>query len=267
MKQYLYIAIIFFIIPLNIYSESCCIGNRGDVNYNGEVTISDLTYLVDYLFQGGPPPPCPEEADVNASGDIGISDITYMVDYLFQGGPVPEECPPDGVPDVLINLNIGTWFVTDVTEYNTSGGIIDEYQIVSTVIADTIISDSVWMVIEDTTSTDHECAVNREDGVWNWSDTLNPPEALALKFPAITGESYPYYEATVYVESINASITVPAGTFSCYYYRVDAPVIGTLAKIWCAPNIGIIKAEEYGINLIWAYLKTKTELVSYSLVE
>ena len=32
-------------------------------------------------------------------------------------------------------------------------------------------------------------------------------------------------------------------------------------------NIGIIKAEEYGFTLFGSYVKTRTELVDYTLVE
>ena len=79
----------------------CCIGIRG--NANGDTTeainISDITYLVDYLFgiPLGPAPPCLPEG--NANGDvleqINISDITYLVDYLFgiPLGPAPPACP------------------------------------------------------------------------------------------------------------------------------------------------------------------------------
>ncbi|RKX29177.1 MAG: hypothetical protein DRP47_02345, partial [Candidatus Zixiibacteriota bacterium] len=72
-----------------------CIGQRGNVDgiQNDEVNIADLTYLVAYLFVGGPPPPSLEETDVNADGDINIADLTYLVDYLFTGGPPPELCP------------------------------------------------------------------------------------------------------------------------------------------------------------------------------
>ena len=55
--------------------------------------MSDLTYLVSYLFKGGPPPPSPEEGDVNGSGGINVSDLTYLVNYLFKGGPPPPACP------------------------------------------------------------------------------------------------------------------------------------------------------------------------------
>ncbi|MHA1974404.1 MAG: putative Ig domain-containing protein [Candidatus Hodarchaeales archaeon] len=77
-------------------TSSCCI-LRGDMDHSGGdlIDISDLTYLVDYLFGGGPPPVCPDEGDVNASGGdvpVNISDLTYIVDYLFRGGPAPASC-------------------------------------------------------------------------------------------------------------------------------------------------------------------------------
>ncbi len=265
-KLLIVVALLLSFLLLNTNAHACCVGDRGNVDSLSDVNVSDLTYLVEYLFKGGPPPACQDEADVNADSALNVDDLTYLVSYLFKGGTAPEPCQPNTNPDVLINLNVGTWFVTDVTEYNTSGGIDSSYQTLSTVISDTLIADSLWMVVEDTTSIDHTYTVNRVDGVWYWSDTLTPPEALALKYPATVGDSYPYYDATVYVVSIDEQITVPAGTFSCYYYRVDVPVVGTLAKIWCAPNIGIVKAEEYGLNLIWPYLKTKIELANYQLV-
>jgi hypothetical protein len=73
--------------------DGCCLGDRGDVDGSGSVDVSDLTYLVDYLFGGGPAPVCLEEADVDGSGSIDVSDLTYIVDYLFGGGAAPVACP------------------------------------------------------------------------------------------------------------------------------------------------------------------------------
>jgi hypothetical protein len=76
-------------------SASCCVGITGNVNGDqfDQIDISDLTYLVAYLFQGGPPPPCQEEVDMNGSGQVDVSDLTYLVEYLFLGGPPPVPCP------------------------------------------------------------------------------------------------------------------------------------------------------------------------------
>jgi hypothetical protein len=64
----------------------------GDVTGDRSVDIADLIYIVNYMFQAGPPPPIMRQADVNASGGpIDISDLIYMVEYMFQGGP-PLHC-------------------------------------------------------------------------------------------------------------------------------------------------------------------------------
>ncbi len=71
---------------------STCCNKRGDVDDSGGIDVGDLTYLVAYLFQGGPPPSCEDEGDVDGTGSIDVGDLTYLVAYLFQGGPVPPPC-------------------------------------------------------------------------------------------------------------------------------------------------------------------------------
>ncbi|MDH4035742.1 MAG: hypothetical protein OEV80_18265, partial [candidate division Zixibacteria bacterium] len=79
-----------------IEGPSCCMTPiRGNVDYDpGDIIdISDLVYLVDYMFTGGPAPPCFEEADMDCSGGIiDIADLVYLVDYMFNGGPAPCRC-------------------------------------------------------------------------------------------------------------------------------------------------------------------------------
>lgn len=72
----------------------CCLA-RGDMNHSDgamPVDISDVVYLVNYIFLGGAPAICAEEADVDANGSIDIADLVYLVDFMFRGGPPPPEC-------------------------------------------------------------------------------------------------------------------------------------------------------------------------------
>lgn len=78
--------------------SGCCIPPvRGNVDYDpgDQVNVADLTYLVDFLFKGGAPPPCEEEGNVDGDADeqINIADLTYLVDYLFKGGSPSPPCP------------------------------------------------------------------------------------------------------------------------------------------------------------------------------
>jgi len=62
----------------------------GDIDGNGQgPNVADLTYLVDYLFHGGPPPPVVGTANVDGDGGINVVDVTYLVNYLFFEGPEP----------------------------------------------------------------------------------------------------------------------------------------------------------------------------------
>ncbi|MCK4625155.1 MAG: hypothetical protein KAV00_07590 [Phycisphaerae bacterium] len=51
--------------------------------------ISDLVFLVDYMFLGGPPPLPLQAADCDGNGQIDISDLVYLVEFMFIDGPRP----------------------------------------------------------------------------------------------------------------------------------------------------------------------------------
>jgi hypothetical protein len=63
----------------------------GDINGDGAPSspnVSDLVYLVTFMFSGGPPPPQMWAADVNCNGSEtpDVSDLVYLVTYMFSGG-------------------------------------------------------------------------------------------------------------------------------------------------------------------------------------
>ena len=63
----------------------------GDVNNDGDAAnILDLTFLVDFIFRGGPLPPVIPAADLDGSGgNPNIIDLTTLVDFIFRGGAFP----------------------------------------------------------------------------------------------------------------------------------------------------------------------------------
>ncbi|MDX9856900.1 MAG: dockerin type I repeat-containing protein [candidate division Zixibacteria bacterium] len=74
---------------------TCCRDETGNINDSGAaIDLSDLIYLVNYLFLGGPAPWCPEEANINGdlAGAVDLSDLIALVNYLFLGGVPPAHC-------------------------------------------------------------------------------------------------------------------------------------------------------------------------------
>ncbi len=63
----------------------------GDADGSGDVNIADLTYIVAYIFQGGPEPVKEEAADVDKSGNINVADLTGFVAFIFEDGSI--DCP------------------------------------------------------------------------------------------------------------------------------------------------------------------------------
>ena len=55
----------------------------GDVNEDGEITIKDVTDLIDYLLGDAPSPFNFTNADVSQDGDITIKDVTDLIDILL----------------------------------------------------------------------------------------------------------------------------------------------------------------------------------------
>jgi hypothetical protein len=61
----------------------------GDANADGKLTVSDVIYIINYLFKGGPASVPIEAGDANYDGKITVSDVIYLINYLFKGGPAP----------------------------------------------------------------------------------------------------------------------------------------------------------------------------------
>ena len=62
---------------------------RGDANGDWVVSVTDVVYLINYLFIGGPGPEVWQTGDANCDETINVSDVVYLINYLFISGPPP----------------------------------------------------------------------------------------------------------------------------------------------------------------------------------
>ncbi|HKC25485.1 MAG TPA: choice-of-anchor Q domain-containing protein, partial [Thermoanaerobaculia bacterium] len=71
---------------IGAYERAPC----GDVNGDGLVNVTDVFFLINFLFVGGQLPPGLANVDGNATTDV--NDVFSVINSLFAGGPAPN-CP------------------------------------------------------------------------------------------------------------------------------------------------------------------------------
>ena len=67
----------------------------GDLNGSGTVNLSDILYLINYIYSAGPGPIGGLiSADMNCDGYRNLSDILYLIKSVYSDGPDPCLCTP-----------------------------------------------------------------------------------------------------------------------------------------------------------------------------
>jgi CubicO group peptidase (beta-lactamase class C family) len=61
----------------------------GDANGDAATDISDVVYLIAYIFSGGSAPSPLLAGDANCDHAVDISDVVYLIAYIFSGGAAP----------------------------------------------------------------------------------------------------------------------------------------------------------------------------------
>jgi immune inhibitor A len=61
----------------------------GDISMDGLVDISDIVYIINYVFYQGTPPQLMAAGDANGDCIIDISDIVLLINYVFYQGSAP----------------------------------------------------------------------------------------------------------------------------------------------------------------------------------
>jgi hypothetical protein len=62
---------------------------RGDANGDQVIDITDVMYMINYLFRHGPSPVTFICGDANCDDDLGILDVVILINYLYKKGTAP----------------------------------------------------------------------------------------------------------------------------------------------------------------------------------
>ncbi len=112
MKSYFTTLSLKWILFIAILSSTLGVGsvqathfNRGDLDSNGKVELTDAILTLEYSLLGVYFPTCISSGDANDDGKVDISDTIYLLSYIFRGTAEPpapfRSCEPDPTPDQL----------------------------------------------------------------------------------------------------------------------------------------------------------------------
>jgi hypothetical protein len=92
----------------------------GDVDGDGMAwTLGDLTYLINYVIRGGPPPPNPVDADVDGFPGINMADLLHFAEYFVTG-----DCWPLPYLGIGVRQSSEIWFSSDLI-FSMETGTLD----------------------------------------------------------------------------------------------------------------------------------------------
>ncbi|MBI2571130.1 MAG: hypothetical protein HYV63_29340 [Candidatus Schekmanbacteria bacterium] len=108
--------------------------------------------------------------------------------------------------------------------------------------------------VHSSLSSDDGLLRNESDGTYSYGSVGDPWSTgeLWLKYPTSPGESWNFAGTEVSVVSVDTSVDVPAGTFTCVVYQT-----GNLL-LYFAPGVGMVRTYEPGGAI-------NTRLLSYSV--
>lgn len=70
-------------------------GVLGDANMDGTLSLTDVDYVMQYVFSGGPAPKNMSLADVNHDGMVTVSDAVLMIQMVLAALPTPNDLTGD----------------------------------------------------------------------------------------------------------------------------------------------------------------------------
>ncbi len=169
----------------------------------------------------------------------------------------------------IIPLSVGNKWLRSFSLYDTSGVAFFSGVDSIEVLRDTLARGSKWFILK--MQGIEYVVANRPSGMWVVGDGN---EVLWYKFPASPRDSFPVSSNTSYtrIPTIDTSIVVPAGRFSCYKYEVEGypwvgAIGGSLDVKFISPDNGFVKNEFYSSTFTSTtkYLYSRIELAKLTL--
>ena len=180
----------FAVDNLTIHS----IQKRGDVDADGNVNISDVTALIDYLLSGNASGIVLANADCDQDGNVNISDVTTLIDYLLSGNWSGEQVfTVGGVTFKMIDVEGGTFTMgfTGDTPSSEEESALPAHQVTlsSYCIGETEVTQALWVAVMGSNPSNYTGDTSRPVESVSWNDCqqfitqLNQMTGMTFRLP------------------------------------------------------------------------------------
>lgn len=136
-------------VPLQAHAQSLL----GDVNDDGQVNISDVTPLINYLLTDDATSVNLLNADMNTDGSVTISDVTSLIEFILRGGEQPqtETFVIDEVSFTMVFVKGGTFTMgTNAYPLSLWSGPAHEVTLSDFCIGQTEVTQALWVAVMGT---------------------------------------------------------------------------------------------------------------------
>lgn len=185
------VILLCLLLPTPVIGDSIC----GDANGDGVVSIGDIVFQIDYLYNGGLTPDPLSAGDANGDSSVDISDAEYLKDFLFGSGSPPVELPPRATDNTSYDiLFIGSSYFN----YNDLPGIMRGLTDAGnkTVDIHTAITNGLYLA-DHATSITTEARINEKD----WDYVVLQGVGRLVAYPDSFPTDHPVYPALQALES------------------------------------------------------------------
>ena len=170
---------------------SSIIGKRGDVNGDGNVSIGDVTALIDCLLSGNAEDINLVNADMNMDEGVSIGDVTALIDYLLSGDLDPETFTIGDVSFTMLPVQRGTFWMGATTEQGEDATDREKptHQVTLTrsyLICETEVTQALWQAVMGTNPSYFTGDLNRPVEQVSWNDC----QAFISKLNQMTGRTF-----------------------------------------------------------------------------
>ena len=163
---------------------------RGDADGDGNVNISDVAALIDYLLSGNDAL-VPGKPDVDLNGAITIADVTTLIDYLLSDRwPGETSFTVNGVTFKLLDI-AGGIFSMGATPEQEEGAHDNEKPVHEVALSPysmsvTEVTQELWLAVMGTNPSRFSSNLNRPVENVSWNDC----QVFIAKLNELTGQNF-----------------------------------------------------------------------------